>query len=135
MALVSWLPRHTMTRGSDPVARKPHDNTVERVHVLVLPEAGHLVAQCLEYDIAAQGRTMRELREAFAQTFVAQVALAVEHGQRPLANLRPAPQRHWKLFERAEKLSPVLHIPAPSHPKRRASRLPRVPRRAQLAVA
>ena len=102
------------------------------IRVVIFPEGNHLVAQCLEHDIAAQGATIHELQDSFERTFVSHVVLAIENGQKPLANLKKAPVRYWKLWERAQKLQFPLPVRLPTklHPP-----LPRVPKEALMALA
>lgn len=84
------------------------------VRVIVFPEGNYLVAQCLEHDIAAQGTNMQELREAFAQTFFGHIKLAIDHNQKPFANLGKAPSRYWKLWETGNEFKEPLSLKAPS---------------------
>jgi hypothetical protein len=89
------------------------------IRVLLTVEHSTWVAQCLEYDIAAHGTTIAKAREALGRAFTAQVALAVHHGEEPLATLKPAPKPYWDLFEQGERLvvNPVpIQMPAPSAP-------------------
>ena len=59
------------------------------------------VAQCLEYDIAAQGVTIREAMAAFERTFVGQLVVDVAHKKMPLEGIRPAPKKYWDEFSSA----------------------------------
>lgn len=74
------------------------------IRVLLTVEHSTWVAQCLEYDIAAHGTTIAKAREALGRAFTAQVALAVHHGEEPLATLKPAPKPYWDLFEQGERI-------------------------------
>lgn len=84
------------------------------VRVLVLREGDAYVAQCLEYDIAAQGKTIAEVKRAFERTFLGQMILDARKGKRPLEDIGPAPRYYWEKFEeafRVEDREPSLSIP------------------------
>jgi hypothetical protein len=82
--------------------------------VLFLEHAeGGWVAQCLEYDIAAQGKTLKRAMEAFERTVVGQVALDLSKQREPFQGIPQAPSEYWEEFDTAEQLR-----------KRRSFRLP-----------
>ena len=63
------------------------------------------VAQCLQYDIAAQGDTIAEAKVAFERTFCGQIAVDLAKGRQPLEGIPEAPRGYWDKFEGAEKLA------------------------------
>ena len=63
------------------------------------------VAQCLEFDIAAQGKTIKEAQKAFERTFLGQVGLDVRGNRRPLEGIEQAPKEYWDMFESAVRLA------------------------------
>jgi hypothetical protein len=65
------------------------------VHVRVLLEVGSYVAQCLEYDIAAQGKSPVEALDNWRLTAMGQVALDKRAGKEPLVALPCAPIFYW----------------------------------------
>jgi len=69
-----------------------------------------LDAQCLEYDIAAQGSTIRDAIFEFQRTFVAELTVCASNGQ-SLEEIDAAPNYYWKLFERAG--APLRDDPIP----------------------
>lgn len=71
-----------------------------KVSVLLLREGDMWTAQCLEYDLAAQGRTLAEVKDAFGQTFTGQIMVDLHHKVEPLAAFRPAPAKYWKMLRR-----------------------------------
>lgn len=75
------------------------------VSVLFLREGGGWVAQCLEYDIAAQGQTIPATKAAFVRTFCGQVIVDLHHGEEPLATFPPAPAEYLEKFMTAERLA------------------------------
>lgn len=75
-----------------------------RARVLLLPECGQWTAQCLEYDIAAQGKTRQDAIEALEHQCTVQMALDIKY-QRvpPLQLIPPAPSWYWKRFRHEAK--------------------------------
>lgn len=71
------------------------------VHVRILAEGDIYAAQCLEYDICAQGKTPAEAIDAFRRTMRGQIILDKVHGKEPLADAQPAPFPYWLGIERA----------------------------------
>ncbi len=72
------------------------------------------VAQGLEYDIAAQGKTIQEVKFKFETTFVGQIVVDVVHGREALAAIAPAPKEYWDKFNRGEQLADnrmPFHLP------------------------
>ena len=77
------------------------------VRVVVFQEAEWVCGQCLEYDIAAQAKTLEDCLSELERLVVGHVAISVEHGLEPLRNLKPAPAQFWEWFERSKiPLSP-----------------------------
>lgn len=62
------------------------------------------IAQCLEYDIAAQGKTLDNALDSFERTFVGQLILDIERDKNPLENTPRTPREYWTKFEQARKL-------------------------------
>jgi hypothetical protein len=75
------------------------------VSVLILREGDSWVAQGLEYDIAAQGKTIAAAKTAFERTFVGQIVVDVLHGKQPLEGVSRAPRSYWTKFEHGERLT------------------------------
>jgi hypothetical protein len=75
------------------------------VSVLLVREDNRWVAQCLEYDVAAQADTIPEVKNAFERAFACQVAVDVCHGHEPMQNVPKAPKFYHEWFEKAEVLS------------------------------
>ena len=81
------------------------------MRVLILKEEAVFVAQCLEYDITAQGQTVVEAQDAFVRVFAAQIAVALRHGEEPLAAFERAPDYYWERFNEAQRLADPIRIP------------------------
>jgi hypothetical protein len=57
------------------------------------------VAQGLQYDIAAQGATLKEAQNRFIRTLEENLALGFSRGAKePLADFKKAPKRYWDAF-------------------------------------
>src|ERR1700761_7213221 len=87
------------------------ESTMPRKHtfsvsVLIFKGQHSWVAQCLEYDIAAQGTTISEATLAFEQTFAGQVVVDIHNNRQPLEGVSQAPQHYWHVFQAAERLEP-----------------------------
>lgn len=72
-----------------------------RIRAVLFEDSGWWCAQCLEYDIAAQARTVPELHDELERVLRAQALVSSELGQEPFAGLPPAPQQFVKMYERA----------------------------------
>lgn len=91
-------------RINDQSETKTEDYSVdETVSVIVYPSGGYYIAQCLEYDIAAQASTVGVLIERFKSTFIGHAMLAMEHGEKPFETLGRAPSYAFYRFETAKK--------------------------------
>lgn len=56
------------------------------------------VAQCLEYDIVAQGRTLFDAQESFKRAFLTNIIVNVKNGIKPLSQFKKAPKRFFDMF-------------------------------------
>jgi hypothetical protein len=63
------------------------------------------VAQCLEWDIAAQGKTLDDALNSFERTFVGQLVLDIDQNKNPLEDTPRTPREYWTMFEQAKKLA------------------------------
>lgn len=86
------------------------------MRVLLLKEDAVWVAQCLEYDIAAQGTTVTEAKDAFTRHIAAQIKVALKHGDEPLADFSRAPKYYWDLFSESERLADPIRVSDPEIP-------------------
>ncbi|MBI4822425.1 MAG: hypothetical protein HY791_39560 [Deltaproteobacteria bacterium] len=71
------------------------------VRVVVFQEGPYYVVQCLEHDLAAQGRSLTEALTAFFATLDANIVVDLENGETPLQRLGPAPEAYHRMFEEA----------------------------------
>lgn len=59
------------------------------------------IAQCLEYDIASQGRTSIQAQERLERNLIATLYVFLENGEEPFTGISAAPQRYWNMFRDA----------------------------------
>ena len=71
------------------------------IRVVVFQDGAWWVGQCLEYDIAAQARTLPALYIEVERLLVGRLVVAHERGVLPFAGLPVAPPRFWQMFDRA----------------------------------
>lgn len=81
-----------------------------KLSVLFLKEGNSWVGQCLEHDIAAQGKTFEDAKSALRNTIVAQMFLDASNHATPLSGIKPAPNYYKEKFEIAEKLCYTCEI-------------------------
>ena len=77
-----------MTENSGPLS----------ISAILFQEGEWWSAQCLEYDIAAQARTVSELRYELERVLLSHALVSVENGRRPFDGLKPAPKKYWDMF-------------------------------------
>ena len=71
------------------------------VHVICYREDDHYVAHCLEFDLVAQGESIKDAYQNLLDAIELQSEYALETGN--LENLiQPAPPEYWRLLLRAE---------------------------------
>jgi predicted RNase H-like HicB family nuclease len=91
-----------------------------QIRAVVLQEGDWWVAQCLDYDIATQAKTIAELYDELERVLMGHMVMAREAGVAPFSGIPRAPKRYWDLFRDARlKLEPVeppvqLDVPSPS---------------------
>ena len=73
-----------------------------KVSVLLIQEGDLWSMQCLDYDIAAQGKTIDEAKDRFEKTFLGQIALDIKENREPFMGVEKAPQEFWEMFAKAE---------------------------------
>lgn len=96
---------------------------MEHIYLSVLffqERPGVWIAQGLERDIAAQGRTQEEARKAFEQTALGYLHLDAQLERSPLSTLGPAPEVFWKAWHRIAETKSLtarpLRAPDPGTP-------------------
>ncbi len=78
---------------------------------LLYPEGKAWVAQCLEYDIAAQAPDSLECRSRLMRSISDQVALDFARDQEPFSKLGPAPESFFEQSLNAKPLAFGVSLP------------------------
>jgi hypothetical protein len=73
------------------------------IHVLYVQDEHGWYAQCLDYDIGAQGNTLDEAERAFFRTWQIQVTMDRAHGREPFEGLGKAPDKYWQMLKEASE--------------------------------
>jgi hypothetical protein len=60
------------------------------------------VAQCLEYDIATQAKSLPDLRYELERVLVGHAVISARLGTQPFESLPAAPQQYWEMFDRSD---------------------------------
>jgi hypothetical protein len=82
-----------------------------RVSVVLYPEEDFWIAQGVQFDITARGRTPLEASERFNDKFGAELVMSIEVGEEPLASVGAAPKEFWDMHERAKMRAAVDDTP------------------------
>lgn len=94
-----------------------HTDNASRLHILLSIEQDIWVAQCLDFDITAQGKDIDNALDALERVLVGQIIVDQKKGNDPLGSFRPAPQKYWKLYEKGTKLDKEKYFSLPGKPK------------------
>ena len=70
----------------------------EQIRVVVFQEGDLWVAQCLEYDIGAQGADLDELQDRLMAVIDAERTESIERNGRAFAGIDPAPQHFQDMW-------------------------------------
>lgn len=82
--------------------------------ILMEREHGHWVAQCLQYDLGAQGESLADLEYQLERVMNGYAAICLENGVEPFSDLDSAPPEYWDLWRKATmEVSPSQ--PAPKY--------------------
>ena len=76
-----------------------------RVRAVVFKEADWWCAQCLEYDIATQAKSLPELKAEIQHTLTIHLEMAAARGHEPFAYLPKAPDRYFQMYEAFERVN------------------------------
>lgn len=92
---------HQEARRVDP--KTGASSSAVSLRVLVLRDGPWWVAQCLEHDLVAQATTLPELELRFHRVIVGTIALALERGEEPFAEIAPAPKACIDMYENGSR--------------------------------
>ena len=88
------------------------------VSVLLHQDGDSWVAQCLEFDVAAQGKDEVEAKNRFLHTFASQILFDLQDKKDPLASLPSAPQSYFDSLGAMSEDGPALPIWVPQNSAR-----------------
>jgi hypothetical protein len=74
------------------------------VRAVLFREGDVWVAQCLEYDFAAQAKTRKRLQQELQNAIRTQIQMSEESGNEPFAGFAPAPEKYWRMYEAGRAL-------------------------------
>jgi len=72
-----------------------------QISAILFEEGEWWSAQCLEYDVAAQAKTLSDLLYELERVLVSHLCVAEELGRKPFEGLEPAPKKFWDLYQKA----------------------------------
>jgi hypothetical protein len=72
------------------------------LRIIVFQEGDWLCAQCVDYNLAVQAKTMDKLYKAMHRLVAGHVAVRRHHHRRPFEDLPPAPEKYRRMFERSK---------------------------------
>jgi len=82
------------------------------IHAIAIHRGEWWVAQCLEYDIATQARSLDDLMVELEQILAGYLEVGRKEGRDLFAGIPKAPRRFWEMYERA-RTKLALVEPAP----------------------
>jgi hypothetical protein len=74
------------------------------VHGVLFKEGDWWVGQWLEYDIAAQAKTVKQLAYELQRSLIGHVVIRTQEGRKPFELMEKAPERYWKMYEEGMKI-------------------------------
>jgi hypothetical protein len=84
------------------------------IHAVAFRRGDWWIAQCLEYRLATQTKTLEELPYELERLLTVQVQSSLARGIEPFAGFTPAPRRYWQMYERARaRVEPVSQASDP----------------------
>lgn len=75
----------------------------KELNFLIFKDCEWWVAQCIEYDIAAQARTLKDVEYEIQRVIIGRIAAAGELKIDPFEGLPSAPEEYRRIFEDANK--------------------------------
>ncbi len=83
---------------------------MSKLDILFMSDGVAWTAQCLQYDVAAQGKTIKEAQNDLEYALMAEVGYLAET-DRTLDDLQSAPKCFWEMYENAQELQPIARQP------------------------
>jgi len=72
------------------------------ISVVLFEDGDWWCAQCLEYDISAQAKSLPELRYELERVLFSHVCAGVQEGREPFEGLGKAPKKFWQMYASAD---------------------------------
>jgi hypothetical protein len=82
--------------------RTPASGKRYTIRAVVFQEGEWLSAQCLEYDIATQARTLDGLSYELQRIIVGHIATSRKLGKEPFEGVPKALEKYWKMFKQSK---------------------------------
>ena len=76
-----------------------------RILLIRDPITKYWTAQCLEYDIAASGKSVRDAQKEFVRVLNVELSFRQSRGENGLEKIKPAPLFYHKLYELEQAIS------------------------------
>jgi hypothetical protein len=89
----------------------PDNPNAFHINVILFEHGEWWSAQCLEYDIAAQAKSLSDLLYELERVLVSHLYIAEELGRQPFDGLGPAPQKFWDLYDRTHTRIEADNVP------------------------
>lgn len=85
------------------------------VSILIIKEKdskgkNRFIAQCMEYDMTAQGKTIRETQNNIHKMLITQILIDSKRETSPLSQFQKAPKDLQKLFKSAKSLEHTITL-------------------------
>jgi len=77
------------------------------IRAVVFQEGEWLCAQCLEYDLVVQAKSLQQLSRALQRLIVGHIVVRLRHKQQPFRDIPRAPEKYWAMFRQSR-----LKLPA-----------------------
>jgi len=71
---------------------------------VIFKSEGWWIGQCLEYDIGAQAKTLKQIAHELERAIVAHIVVSKENKLEPFQCISKAPHRYWKMFDEGLKI-------------------------------
>jgi hypothetical protein len=89
---------------------------IRRLSILTFQETRvHCTARCLEYDMAATGRSTESAVDALLKMVRAHIEFDRRHAHHPLSAFAPAPRIYWEAFRRGARQWDFEMSTGPAH--------------------
>lgn len=107
----------------------------KELNLLIFKEDDWWVAQCLEYDIASQARTLPDVQYEIQRILVGRISIAEKLNIDPFEGLAPAPTGYFEMAEDANRSFKIEMKPMGAFFKKIVSQSFMFPKQAMLYAA